>query len=294
MKSITVFTPTFNRAHTLSRVYESLCKQTSKDFKWLIIDDGSEDETRDKVDQWRNEKKIEIKYIYQENQGKQMAVNRGVKECDTELFAFLDSDDYYLNDTIERMLCLWKDISESDKVAGVIARRGVDSKKVLGKEDISINKAIINYCELVNKYNFYGDTCRVYRKNILLENLYPVTGEKFIPENVMFGKINMKYDLYFINEILSISGYLEDGYTKNYRKLLRKNPKGYMLSLNQSISEKYSYRIKIKNILSYIVWGKVNNIDGVFKECSKKLDYIALYPIGLILYWLKIPKWFFE
>lgn len=100
----TVFTPTYNRAHTLINSYNALCRQTEKQFIWLIVDDGSTDNTRALVKQWKCENKIRIIYVWQENAGKQRAVNTGIMNCVTRFFGFLDSDDYYCDDTVERFL----------------------------------------------------------------------------------------------------------------------------------------------------------------------------------------------
>ena len=107
MKELTVFTPTYNRAYTLGRLYESLCRQSNKNFEWLVVDDGSKDGTEELIKSWQSEEKISIRYIYQENGGKMRAHNRGVKSTETELFVCVDSDDYLVDDGIEKILSFW-------------------------------------------------------------------------------------------------------------------------------------------------------------------------------------------
>src|SRR5260370_21551906 len=106
----TVFTPTYNRASTLPRVYESLKAQTFRDFEWLIVDDGSADNTREVVEKWQGEAAFPVRYIYQRNQGKPAAYNRAVQEARGELFLFIDSDDACFPQALERLKFHWDNI----------------------------------------------------------------------------------------------------------------------------------------------------------------------------------------
>ena len=108
MKTLTVFTPAYNRSNTLVRTYESLCRQTSKDFCWLIIDDGSIDDTKEIVLKWIQENKIDIRYIYQNNQGMHGAHNTAYRNIHTELNTCIDSDDYMPDDAVEKIISYWK------------------------------------------------------------------------------------------------------------------------------------------------------------------------------------------
>ena len=113
MKTLTIFTPAYNRAHTLARTYRSLCKQTCKDFEWLIIDDGSTDNTSDIVSKWISEANFTIRYIYQDNQGMHGAHNTAYKNIETELNTCIDSDDYMPFDAVENIINFWKDNRDS-------------------------------------------------------------------------------------------------------------------------------------------------------------------------------------
>ena len=104
MKTLTIFTPAYNRAHTIGRTYESLCRQTCKDFEWLILDDGSQDNTRQLVESWIAEDKIPIRYIYQQNQGMHGAHNTAYRNITTELNTCIDSDDYMPDDAVEKII----------------------------------------------------------------------------------------------------------------------------------------------------------------------------------------------
>ena len=107
MKTLTVFTPAYNRASTIGRTYESLLRQTCKDFEWLVVDDGSTDNTRELVEGWASEGKIPIHYVYQKNQGMHGAHNTAYENIETELNVCLDSDDYMPDDAVEIIVSLW-------------------------------------------------------------------------------------------------------------------------------------------------------------------------------------------
>jgi len=131
MYTLTVFTPTYNRAHTLSRTYDSLCQQSCKDFEWLIIDDGSKDDTQSNVNKWITEKKIDICYIYKENGGLHTAYNTAIANIDTELCVCIDSDDWMPDDAIEKVLTFWEKYG-SDEVAGIVGLDCYSDGKVIG------------------------------------------------------------------------------------------------------------------------------------------------------------------
>ena len=230
---ITVFTPTYNRKDLLGRCYEKLCAQTCRNFIWLVVDDGSTDGTRQAVRKWMDEGVISVRYVYQENAGKQRAVNTGVSVCETDWFAFLDSDDYYRKETVEKMVCLIDTIKDDDTVAGILARRCTPDGKTVGADKLPAAVMRAHYDEIIRRYRFSGDTCRVYKTAVLKENLYPVIDDRFIPENVMLGKIDETYKLLVVNESFSVSQYLPDGYTSNEKRVYKKNPVGVSLSLNQ-------------------------------------------------------------
>ena len=132
-KTLTVFTPAYNRAHTIGRTYESLCRQMCKDFEWLVIDDGSSDNTRELVEGWIAERKIPIRYIYQENQGMHGAHNTAYKNITTELNTCIDSDDWMPDDAVEIIVNLWKE-KGSERYAGIIGLDYASTGGLIGTE----------------------------------------------------------------------------------------------------------------------------------------------------------------
>ena len=131
MKTLTVFTPTFNRAYTLHKCYESLKRQSSKDFVWLIIDDGSSDNTKEIVYKWINENEIEIRYYYQKNQGMHGAHNTAYELIDTEINTCIDSDDYMTDYAVERIVDFWKKNKERG-LAGFVALDAYENGEIIG------------------------------------------------------------------------------------------------------------------------------------------------------------------
>lgn len=286
MKRLTVFTPTYNRAHTLSDCYNALVKQTNKDFVWMVVDDGSTDNTKELINKFICENKIDIQYIYKDNGGKYTAVNEALVNCKTELFSFVDSDDYYLPNTIQMFFDNWDKYS-SNNLAGIVGRRCDKHGNIVGNLK-EYKSTIVNFSDFIVSNNYVGDTCRMYKTDIIKQYLYPKIDNKFIPENVMFGRIDESYDVYFLNEPLSVSEYLDDGYTKSYKKLLINNPLGYKLSLEQSIRNEKRVINKIKLYMSYITWCKRNNL--AIKSSYNSI-YVFSYILAIICLLLGLPTW---
>ena len=291
---ITVFTPTYNRGKLLWRVFESLDKQTSKDFVWLIIDDGSVDNTRDIVADIRKKADFEIIYLYQKNGGKHRAFNLAVKKCKTDYFLILDSDDILVKDAMEILSekCLL--INNNENICGIIGNRGnISGTEIIGVKipDVKVASGL----ELYQKMNFKGDTLRVYKKMILEQYPFPeINGENFIPENVVFDKIDKKYKMLVINEVLYLSEYQEDGLTKNINLIKTRNPIGYALSLRSMADTALTLKKKIGGVLLYILWTRKFHVKDSFKDFRNKFLYILCIPISYIMEIFHIPRFLFD
>lgn len=291
MKKITVFTPTYNRAYILEHAYQSLVKQTNQNFTWLIIDDGSTDDTYKFIKKWKKDGKIDIEYFYQENSGKHIAHNKAVKECKTDYMLILDSDDYLSNNAIEILMLEIKKIDNNKKISGIIGNRFYPkSDKCLGTQ----MPPNINYAssgELYEKYNFKGDTLRMYKTEILKQYLFPKIGkEKFMYENVIFDPIDAKYKMLINRDKLYYGTYLEDGYTKNTKRIKEENPVGYAYSLNIGVKYAITIRKKIKWTIIYILWCKKMHISKYYRNFNSKMYFIFVYPMALIYNWMRGEK----
>lgn len=234
---LTIFTPTYNRAYILHQAYESLCRQTMQNFIWLIVDDGSTDETKQLVQTWIEEGKINIRYYYQKNGGKMRAHNWGVTLCDTELFVCLDSDDYFVDNAVETILSTWNSLEEKSHLAGIVAYKGKDAQHTMFGE-VFPNIRFATLQELYQK-GFFGENTLVHRTDVLLQFPFPeIEGEKFIPEAVVYDKIDQDYCLYVLPKILMVCEYRDDGLSYAIEELRLNNPRGWLLYYQQRI--KYS------------------------------------------------------
>ncbi|MGB8690237.1 MAG: glycosyltransferase family 2 protein [Microcoleus sp.] len=200
----TVFTPTYNRRHTLHRVYDSLKAQTYRDFEWLIVDDGSTDNTRELVEQWQQENLVPIRYIYQENGHLHIAYNRGVREAQGELFLKLDSDDSCEPQALERFKYHWDAIppDQKEKFSAVTCLCKDPDGKILGNL-FPFNPTDSDSLEIRYRFNVTGEKWGFHRTDVLLQFLIHEKKIGFyIPEGVRWAKIAKKYKTRYVNEAL--------------------------------------------------------------------------------------------
>ena len=208
----TVFTPSYNRAHTLPRVYRSLQLQTCRDFEWLIVDDGSSDGTSALVKQWQRESEFPIRYIFQENQGKPAAFNRGVCEARGKLFLTFDSDDECVPTALERFKFHWESIpaAEKSRFSAVTVLCNDQHGNLVGDKfpkDVFDSDTI----EVTFKYGVDGEKWGFQRTDVLKQFPFPVVpNSKFISESVVWFDLSRKYKTRYVNEALRIY-HVEDG-----------------------------------------------------------------------------------
>lgn len=283
-KEITVFTPTYNRAYCLGRLYESLKKQTDKSFIWLVVDDGSTDNTHELFKRWRSENIIEIKYIRQENQGKMNAHNKGVQECITPLFVCVDSDDYLVDNAVEKCIETWNSI-EGEKYSGMVALKVYENGEPTKGRFFPLDVTETTLGNLYDVHGFKGDTMLVYRTDLLKQHLFPnVPGEKFIPESYVYTQLDNIAPLYVLNEKLYVCEYMSDGYSKNAKKTIKDNPIGYTMCAEQNLKYAKSWKCKIKYAAQFILGKKLSqNTDGI-KLTKHPLLLIISYPIAELYY----------
>ena len=217
MAKLTVFTPAYNRAYTLHKCYESLLRQTCKDFIWLIIDDGSTDNTKELVEGWIKENKINIKYIYQENQGMHGAHNTAYENINTELNVCIDSDDYMTEYAVEKIVDYWNK-HKRDDLAGIAALDIYENGEVIGSEFPS-NLYESNYWNIYHKYKITGDKKLIYRSDLTKNYPYPIfEGEKYVGLGYKYAKLDEEYKLLLLNEKVCVVEYMEDGSSRNMLK----------------------------------------------------------------------------
>lgn len=256
MKTITVFTPTYNRASLLGKTYESLKSQTCKDFEWLIIDDGSIDNTRSLIDSFIKENKIDIRYIYQENGGKQRAINKGSELAKGELFFIVDSDDFIVPDAIERIQQEWESVQKKNEYAGLCFRKvRIGSLQLLGSP-FPYPVFDSNSLDLAYHYHIYADKAEVFRTEVLRTFPFPeFEGENFVPEALIWYRISASgLKLRCVDIGIYCCEYLEDGLTKNFSSNLKRNNRGFCLFYKELLYYKNTsfYPHKIKAIIRII------------------------------------------
>jgi len=271
----TVFTPTFNRKELLEKLYKSLQKQTFKDFEWLIVDDGSTDGTKEKVKKFLCEKKLDIKYYFKENGGKQRAYNFATEKANGELFICLDSDDEYVENGLEIILKYWKKYEKNADIAGMGYLSTYPNGEIIGSS-FPEKEMISTQFEIYNKYGVKGDKGLMFRTEIIKKYKFPV----FVCE---------KYKMVYVNEKIEIKEYQEDGLTAKYNNLLLRNPKGQALYHNEINSQKLTLKQKVLNNAVYYKFCKVAGYKfrKIFKESKNKLFLIFAIPVGEFM-WKKV------
>lgn len=283
-KTIAVFTPTYNRAYIVSRLYESLLAQTDQDFCWIVVDDGSTDDTETLIRGFAAEGKLEITYIKQANGGKQRAHNTGVAACGNELFFCVDSDDTLVPTAIEDVLALWQTRRADESIAGIIAMRGRSASEPMGTwfpEGLDTTTV----WDLYHKLHHRGDTALIYRTDILRRFPYVVEpGEKFIGEGYVYHQIDQEYRLAVLHKIVWICEYLSDGYTKSVRKLTRENPVSYMRLKRAFIDYSDTFQLKAENTILYLVGAYFAGCFGsAWRELPDRAMATIAAPIALVL-----------
>lgn len=284
MATITVFTPTYNRAYCLNKCYESLIRQTSKDFVWLIIDDGSTDNTKEVVDSWIKQNKIFIRYHYQENQGMHGAHNTAYELIDTELNVCIDSDDYMPNDAIEKIVSFWRKHG-NDRLSGIIGLDSFTDGQVIGTYLPTDIKTSTHY-NLYYRYSVKGDKKLVYRSELTRQYPYPLfPGEKYVNLAYKYSMLDKSYELILMNEVLCYVEYMLDGSSKNMLKQYRRNPRGFAFSRKEIMKLPFiSTFFKFRQAIHFVSSSLISRNFGFIKETPCKLLTLLAIPFGVILY----------
>lgn len=281
---ITIFTPTYNRAHLLPRLYESLYKQTFKDFEWVIVDDGSVDGTEHIIESFINEKIIPIKYIKQSNGGKHRAINKGVQEAKGELFFIVDSDDYLTNNAIERINNQYSSIKNNECFAGICGLKCFsDGTKVGGGGNFGILDC--TSLEFRYKYNIRGDMAEVLRTEVLKQYPFPeIENEKFCPEAVLFNRIAKKYKLRYFYENIYVCDYLPDGLTAKITKIRMQSPKASMICYSELVHSRIPFIQKLKSAINFWRFSFCSDESLRDKISRSGIGWLICHPIGYIMH----------
>lgn len=277
---ITVFTPTYNRAYIIDKLYNSLKRQTFKNFEWLVIDDGSIDCTEELFQKWINEEnEFPIYYYKVQNGGKCRAINKALDLAQGELFFTVDSDDYLTDDALEKVVQWEADIPKSGTFCGVAGNLGItinDTPNLLFENGYYEGTLLDRY----KKVN--GERAIIFYTNIHRKYKYPeFEGENFMTEAVTWNR--MAHDGYlmrFYNDIICIYEYREDGLTKAGNKLFLNNPKGYCLWIKEkSLYEKVKF---FKRIILY--YTLICELYPIY-DLALVSDSLKISKLSVILLW---------
>ena len=277
---LTVFTPAYNRAHTLPRTYQSLCQQSCKDFIWLIVDDGSTDHTAELVKNWqKKENGFEIQYIYKENGGMHTAHNTAYANIHTELNVCIDSDDCMGNNAIQLILDKWESVKDKN-YAGII---GLDADL----DGNIIGKGFPKTLQKTTLSRYYaaggsGDKKLVYRTDII--NKYPpypvFEGEKYVSLAYKYRLIDQEYQLAVLPEVLCNVEYQADGSSMNMMRQYLRNPNGFAFWRKVCMEYPESKKRLIMDCIHYCSSSMIAKNKDYIRESPKKLLTVLCTPLG--------------
>lgn len=282
-RTLTVFTPAFNRAHTLPRTYQSLCRQTCKDFEWLIVDDGSSDNTAEIVKPWLENSDFPIRYIYQENQGMHGAHNTAYANITTELNVCIDSDDWMPDDAVEKIVGFWQKKGSKD-VSGIVGLDMTETGDVIGTR-LPDDKPLITLEEFYMQGG-RGDKKLVYRTD-LMQSVppYPVfPGEKYVGLGYKGQILDQTYKMLVLNEPLVIVEYQEDGSSMNMYRQYWRNPKGFAFMRLNDMKYAKTFRRKVETCVHYVSHSLRARNPRFIKESAMPLLTAVCIPLGVALF----------
>lgn len=270
---LTIFTPTYNRKNELSNVYKSLLEQTNKEFEWLIIDDGSTDNTEGMVNEWINDNKINIIYYKKENGGKHTAYNYALDKCDTDyMFVALDSDNTMTKKAVEQINNILNENKDCFGIVGpMFIKNGTNYDDIEKYNGLSISEVFCN-----NDFNI--ETSLIIKTEYLRKFKYPTfKNEKFFTEAYTYYQ--MEEPFIWTNKIFGQGYYRNDGLTKNIYKLYVKNPKSFYCFQKMRFNKIKKLKKKIKCLIS-------KNAFYIMSNEKEKLDFVSIItmPIGYAYY----------
>ncbi len=286
MAKLTIVTPTYNRAHTLPRCYSSLCRQTCKEFEWIIVDDGSTDDTQSVVAGFLADD-FRIVKLRKENGGKHTALNASHPYVSGDYVLILDSDDYLTDTAVEEVLAAWKKHGDDDPIGMLTFLKGHSvSEPVCKVSDYEIPVEILRYRRQAHSGN---DCCEVVRAKLFLEYPFPVyKGERFISECALWNRVGQHFKCVYIDSVIYICEYMEDGLTRSGRSMRIRNPNGGMFTSNLRMDKRNFLGQRFKYGMLYTCYGYFahKSILQQLKETDYPFLAAICCPFGFVLYLL--------
>lgn len=282
---ITILTPTYNRASLLPRLFDSLLRQTNKDFEWIVVDDGSTDDTREVVANLKEKcgGAFPMGYVYKANGGKHMAINIGAERARGELLFIADSDDLLTDDALETVANSWHDISDDKSFAGIAGLDiAMDTREVIGsglpQEHIDCNAIDIRY-----RHHVTGDMKEVFRTEVLREFLFPeFAGERFCPEQLVWFRMARRYRLRYINKPIYIADYQPDGITAGITRARMRNPSASMLTYAELTECPVPFLVKVKAAINFWRFWHCRTATSVVPRVALRWHWLR--PLGWMMH----------
>lgn len=278
---ITIFTPVYNRAKIINKLYESIKQQTFKNFEWLVVNDGSTDDINEVMNQIKGEASFPVRYYIQPNGGKHRAINKGISLANGELFFIVDSDDIILPDALEWLNYYYEQVKNDKRFAGVSGYRCLPNH-----DEVYIRpKADVLDCTNLDfgfKYNQIGGTAEAYKLSILKQYPFPeIEGEKFCAESLVWNRIAQNYMIRFFNKQIYVWNYLPDGLTNGMIRNRRNSSTYAMMNYSELLTMNISLKWKIKYAINYWRFWFVKNHK---QEFNLSPVWYLLLPIGYLYY----------
>ena len=282
---ITILTPTYNRASLLPRLFDSLLRQTNKDFEWIVVDDGSTDDTREVVANLKEKcgGAFPMDYVYKANGGKHMAINIGAERARGELLFIADSDDLLTDDALETVANSWHDISDDKSFAGIAGLDiTMDTREVIGsglpQEHIDCNAIDIRY-----RHHVTGDMKEVFRTEVLREFPFPeFAGERFCPEQLVWFRMARRYRLRYINKPIYIADYQPDGITAGITRARMRNPSASMLTYAEFTECPVPFLVKVKAAINFWRFWHCRTATSVVPRVALRWHWLR--PLGWMMH----------
>lgn len=282
---LTILTPTYNRCNKLNRLYSSLCEQTNEKFQWLIIDDGSIDNTEQYI-RSLPKTSFQIDYHKKINGGKHTALNFSHRYIDGEIVCIVDSDDYLIPEAVETIIREWRLYRDNNVINGMSFCRCYSNGNLISKlvpKDTYIDNHI-SY--RINKF-ITGDRCEVLRTDLFKKCIFPVfENEKFISENKLWIESAIGYQTVYRNKAIYVCEYLDNGLTKSGRAFRMKNPFGMMEDCKAFFIPQVSLIVQLKEMLLFWLYGFCAKL-SIYKiaiRSGRPIRLLLVFPFGILLY----------
>lgn len=280
---VTVFTPAYNSKKTIERLYNSLLSQTNSNFEWVVVNDGSTDDSDALLEDLISKAPFKTVYVRTENGGKYNAYNKGLQLAGGDYFICVDADDYLPEYAIEKITDTFCAISDTTDCCGIAAL-----KEILGQGIETIAKfptdgEILTLEKIEFEYKTAGEKTYVFKTALVKDILFPdILPEKFFPELYLYDEIASKYKFLTCNTVLTICEYQPDGYTGNYRKLMINNPTGFAYLYGMRALRAKNFKTRFAMFARYHAFAVMSHNSKCIRV---RLGFAGIisFPIGMLM-----------